>query len=48
MNDMWTFNTVTMEWKEVNTTGQKPSCRSNCSLNYDQLNKRLVIFGGGG
>lgn len=48
MNDLWTFNTLTMEWTEVKTSGQVPNQRSNCSLNYDSVNNRLILFGGGG
>lgn len=48
MNDVWSFNTVTMSWHEIKTTGDIPSCRSNCSMNYDKNNHKLVVFGGGG
>ena len=48
MNDVWTYNTLTMEWTEVKTTGDTPANRSNCSMNYDRQNNRIVIFGGGG
>lgn len=48
MNDVWTFNTITMEWTEVQTKGDIPSNRSNCSMHYDKENDRLIVFGGGG
>lgn len=48
MNDVWTFNTITMEWNEVPTTGDIPSYRSNCTMHYDADNQRLILFGGGG
>lgn len=48
MNDLWTFNTITMEWKEVQTSGDIPSHRSNCSMSYDRNNNRVIVFGGGG
>lgn len=48
MNDVWTFNTITMEWNEVHTKGDIPSNRSNCSMHYDKENNRLIVFGGGG
>jgi hypothetical protein len=48
MNDLWTFNTITMEWNEVQTTGDVPSLRSNCTMHYDKDNDRLILFGGGG
>lgn len=48
MNDLWTYNAITMEWNEVHTTGERPSHRSNCSMNYDPSNHKVVVFGGGG
>ena len=48
MNDIWSFNTITMEWKEIATTGDVPSQRSNCSMSYDKGNNRIIVFGGGG
>lgn len=48
MNDVWSFNTTTMEWTEIKTTGDIPSQRSNCSMSYDSENDRIVVFGGGG
>lgn len=48
MNDVWSFNTTTMEWNEIKTTGDVPSHRSNCSMSYDSENDRIVVFGGGG
>lgn len=48
MNDLWTYNQKSMEWEEVATKGTKPTNRSNCSMNYDPINNKIVIFGGGG
>ena len=48
MNDIWVFNADTMEWSEVKTSGTIPSQRSNCSMNYDAANNRIILFGGGG
>lgn len=47
MNDVWAFNTITMEWVEIETTGDVPSNRSNCTMSYDPDNHRIVLFGGG-
>ena len=47
MNDIWTFNTLTMDWTEVETIGEVPSHRSNCSMCYDDVNNRIILFGGG-
>jgi hypothetical protein len=48
MNDLWSYNSATLKWEEIQTTGDKPTHRSNCSMNYDPLNNQIVIFGGGG
>ena len=48
MNDMWTFNSSTLRWTEVKSTGDMPESRSNCTLNYDPDNNRIIVFGGGG
>lgn len=48
MNDVWSFNTITMEWAEIETKGDIPSHRSNCTMNYDRENNRVIVFGGGG
>ena len=48
MNDLWAFNTITMEWSEVITHGAVPSYRSNCAMHYDPKANRVVVFGGGG
>ena len=48
MNDLWIFNSRSMQWAEVKTSGDIPSHRSNCSLNYDPINNKIIMFGGGG
>ena len=48
MNDIWTFNTSTMVWKNVQTGGQVPSLRSNCTAHYDEHSDSVLVFGGGG
>jgi len=48
MNDLWAFNSVTMKWREIETLGDIPLQRSNCSMNYDTENDQILIFGGGG
>jgi hypothetical protein len=47
MNDIWTFNTLSMDWAEVETHGDIPCNRSNCSMSYDERNSRIILFGGG-
>jgi hypothetical protein len=48
MNDLWTYNAATLKWAEIQTTGDRPSHRSNCSMNYDPQTNTIVVFGGGG
>jgi hypothetical protein len=48
MNDLWSFQTLTMTWTEHKTTGAVPSLRSNCTIHYDAVARRVVVFGGGG
>jgi len=48
MNDLWTYHATERVWKEINTTGQKPTHRSNCTINYDPMTNQVVVFGGGG
>ena len=48
MNDLWAFNTITMEWREINTSGSIPSSRSNCAMHFDEVQNRIIVFGGGG
>jgi Rab9 effector protein with kelch motifs len=48
MNDLWSFDTVTMTWQEHKTTGAVPSARSNCTLHYDQNSNSVLLCGGGG
>lgn len=48
MNDLWTFNTTTMLWKEHKTTGVMPTARSNCTAHYDLHTDSFIVFGGGG
>ena len=48
MNDLWVFNTISMKWTEIQTSGTSPSPRSNCSASYDKKNNRIYFFGGGG
>lgn len=48
MNDLWTYHATLKAWTEVPTTGQRPSHRSNCTVNYDPTSNQLIVFGGGG
>eukprot|EP01132_Coremiostelium_polycephalum_P006162 gene6162-7675_t len=44
LSDVHLFNAVTMEWKEIHTTGIKPQPRSRHSATL--INKHIYIYGG--
>ncbi len=44
--DMWAFDLKSNSWKELTPTGNKPSPRSNPSLAYDPMGKKIFLFGG--
>lgn len=48
MNDMWSFNSSNSKWSKVETSGDIPENRSNCTMNYDIKRERIIVFGGGG
>ena len=48
MNDLWEFNTLTLEWIQHQTCGEIPASRSNCTMHYDAQHNNIIIFGGGG
>lgn len=46
-NDLWSLSlTGPALWSRVDVTGTLPSKRSACSLIYDPIRNRLVLFGG--
>ena len=47
-NDLWSFDTVSMRWSEVATTGKVPAIRSNATLHFHAEGNQLILFGGGG
>jgi len=48
MNDLWSLNVLTFKWTLVNQLGIVPESRSNATMNYDKVNGRILLFGGGG
>ena len=46
-NDIWAFDSLTLQWKEVITVGDIPEERSHATLNLHSNGKDLVLFGGG-
>jgi N-acetylneuraminic acid mutarotase len=45
-DDLWAFDVNADTWAEVQTTGDKPAARTNAQMVYDDLNDRLILFGG--
>lgn len=45
-NDLWAFDLNTDQWEEIKTSGTAPSPRTNTAMVYDDLNDRLILFGG--
>ena len=45
-NDVWAFDVNTDTWSQLVTTGDGPSGRGNTAMVYDDINDRLVLFGG--
>ena len=45
-NDIWAFDVNTDTWTQLETTGDGPSARGNTAMVYDDINDRLVLFGG--
>lgn len=45
-DDFWAFDVNTDTWEELATTGDKPLARTNAQMVYDDLNDRIILFGG--
>ena len=45
-NDLWAFDVNTDTWTQIPHAGDIPSARGNTAMVYDDLNDRLVLFGG--
>lgn len=45
-NDLWAFDINTDTWVELEDSGQVPSARTNTAMVYDDLNDRVILFGG--
>lgn len=47
-NDLWSYDTVSMVWTEIQTEGEIPAIRSNATLHFCPQGQQLILFGGGG
>lgn len=45
-NDVWAFDLGTDTWEEIATTGEPPTPASTPVVAYDEINDRLIVFGG--
>jgi N-acetylneuraminic acid mutarotase len=45
-NDLWSYDSAANTWTAVKPTGDLPGARSGCALAYDQVENKLVLFGG--
>ncbi len=47
-NDVWALNLESMEWRQINASGDTPDPRVEASLILDEAGQRLILFGGVG
>ena len=45
-NDVWALDLETLTWKELQTTGAKPTARSTTAGGYNALTGEMLVFGG--
>jgi N-acetylneuraminic acid mutarotase len=46
-NDTWAYDPAANKWTEMKPAGAVPSARSGCSMVYDPVGKKMILFGGG-
>jgi N-acetylneuraminic acid mutarotase len=46
LNDTWAYDAASNTWANLAPTGDAPSIRSGCSLVYDPVQSKVVLFGG--
>jgi len=47
-NDLWDFDFDTQTWTELSPLGELPNPRNAHTAAYDEINKRMLVFGGAG
>ena len=45
-NDLWAFDVNEDQWTELQTSGEKPSPRTNSAMVYDEVTNQILVFGG--
>ncbi len=45
-NEVWVYDSPTQSWQEVAVKGEKPRTRRQPTTIYDELNERIILFGG--
>lgn len=46
LNDTWIFDNATLKWNKLETMGETPSPRAQCTLTRIAGKKWLILFGG--
>jgi N-acetylneuraminic acid mutarotase len=46
LKDTWAYDPATKTWADKKPAGTVPSARSSFSMVYDELNQRIILFGG--
>jgi hypothetical protein len=46
LNDTWAYDPATNTWTDLKPTGDVPTARGGHSLAYDQVESKIVLFGG--
>jgi hypothetical protein len=46
LNDTWAYDPATKTWTDKKPATPVPSARSSFSMVYDELNQRIILFGG--
>ncbi len=46
LKDTWAYDAAAKTWTELQPTGASPSARSSFSMVYDDLDQKIILFGG--
>jgi N-acetylneuraminic acid mutarotase len=46
LNDTWAYDPAANKWTKVKSTGPTPSNRFGASMAYDEVSKKVILFGG--
>jgi hypothetical protein len=48
LDDIWELKLDSLLWRQINVTGLRPAKRQHFAFAYNQVNNRMIIFGGRG